>query len=350
MSGVDLRFASLAARRTAAALALPALLTSGAAILLSASTEASSTLWLFSGLPLATWAAARTARAWRTHELDWIGSRPVSPARLVASWWLGAWAAGGALTLLALLPAFASSPPDWVQRARPEHPGGLLVGTDALSFTLEVPASDAPRRVGVRARTAVVPALPGGATGPVASLRLRLRSSDGAAVADAEAADAWVADTSIGLSGRGWVELDLPRVAGPHVLELTRVGEGPAVVVGPDALRLLERDDRRLAGACRTSLRLAMLLGALQAVALCLGVWLSPTTAAVGTWTLWLPVWSGGSRELPGAEVWEMLTNLGRGIAPTAPSPVQAAVWMGLLGAAWALARAGLTPWKRGVG
>jgi len=341
---IDTNLALLAARRTAAALSFPALLAVLTAAVLSASTEAACTVWVLLAFPLATWVAARTAREWRTRDLDWIGPRPTSATVLVGSWWLGAWVAGSSLTLFTVWIAatFGSTPPVWIETARPAHPGGLFLGEDSARIPVVLVSTDRPVRVVVRARTALLQSSPGatgGTGGPGVPLLLSLRAAEGHRVSSAKVA----------LSGRGWLELEVQGVAGEHVFEITRERAGPALAIPADALRVLERHDSVWPGAWRSSLRLAMFLGAWQVVALGLGAWLSTATAAVGTWSVWLPLWSGSSRTVPGAEVWELLPSLGRGIALAAPDATYAAVWWLLAGVCVLLGAKGLTPWKRGV-
>lgn len=291
--------------------------------------------------PAALYRASTLIGRWRTGELDWLGTRARSLGIALTTSWLGICAAFlAAVCVVALVAETACGT------------GAAFV--DEGWFEGEVIAQAAPE--GARQWAVVLPATTDGARIAVpillrgyggatveAGLQVRRGPLPAGTAEDADNVTRWT-----GTLGRAHeLELALPAGDGLVTITLERLSDGAALLVEQPGARLLT-PARRGADTLGILIRIALAAALSCALAIGCGAWVSPPSAALAVLTLWTAAWLGdGAWSLPGADLFQLLDDMGRGRAAAAPGT---AVWAtGLFGSALGLGlgRLGLARQRR---
>ena len=314
--------------------------------------QSSWTAILFVLLPLVLVRAASLAQRWRAGEGDWIGSRPIGKGAALWTSFLGVSAA--ALTLLLLCLA-------WVEWRSPAgQPTFERLGGDALETVRRVPAGAALEFVPelgarpeegdqIRVRALASMLEPAQASTP--------RDASDSSGARAPGSQARVVLTRAGhesagrarrLLGRDWLSATVPAGEGALRVRVETLAGAPLLWLSPGSVELWRPIASEAAASLRLCAHTAWALLAGLALALGLGFWLSPITAAAAVLALglaasWLP---GGTRRVPGSDLAALLETIGQGRVPREPSAALGLVALAAVALGLCLARLGLRSWR----
>jgi hypothetical protein len=291
-------------------------------------------------LGLLVWRATALVARWRRAEGDWVGQRARGRMAALFAAALGLWAATAVAALLVAAAAELAASRYPAAEGPAMRLARTLRGPELILQPGDAPQArpiDDPRgllRAGTRVRAELV-ALPG--AGPAVHATLALAREGGARE-----------ERTAVVSGRGDLVVPVPPGEGRLELVLSRPATGAGLALPSGGLSLLEPARGEREAGLALLLRALALLFAATVVALGLAAWTAPATAAVGTWSLLLPLFAAGTRApLPGADLPTALAVAGTGIAPALPSSATLLGLVAIAAAALAMGAAGLADWRR---
>lgn len=273
--------------------------------------EAAWTAALTVWIPALVFRAAATPARWRGGEWSWLGARAAGPSTALLSTWTGQLV--GATALLVAVAGLvewrvSDGASSWlfVGECGPGEVRRIEPGARA-SRTIRIPGP--PARQGHRLRARVAIGVGGGPT-----TLAELEVSGGRAPARV---------TSQRIETRAWLEAAVPQ--GARDVELTLLNRGEGVLIWLDAgVQVFEPVRSESRGSLSIALLAATAVAALLAVALGLGVWMSPATAGLAAlvpW--WVTLAEGGAAHwLPGGGLLGALGLVAEGRCAPALEPL----------------------------
>jgi len=295
------------------------------------------TLLALTLLPLLVARAARTVPAWRAGEGEWLGSRAAGRGSILASTWIGTFAGGAILLLLAALAvelraaAIGPGAPTLRRGASIPIPSTAWIGSGApLEWTLADPRAPA----GARARLELGFGMDAGST---AEVELRAARAGGREHA-----------SRARIGSRGSIEVLLPEGPGDLRFELRCTRPGTRAYVASDEVEVWIPCAGDAAASAAILVRLLLAHAVLSALAIGLSAWISAPTAVLALLAAWCTAWLADRPPawLPGADLFGALDVAGAGRVPAALDPLSFAAGAVLSAAGLLLAARGISSWR----